>query len=66
MATVGTQNEPVIYVLDTAKKRMAAYSARSNGIRVLGVREIVSDFNISEYNKHFTVKSARKLKEPSK
>lgn len=61
IVTVGNQQDVLAYVYHKVKKTLVAYNARSNGIRVNGVRFIGNDFNLKEYNKHFTVKQAAKL-----
>lgn len=59
IATSATQNEPVCFIFKS-DGHLAAYMARSSGIRVMGVRDTQYDFNYAEVNKHFSVLQAKK------
>lgn len=61
VATSATQNEPVCFIFKTGDtQHLAAYMARNNGIRVMGVRQTQWDFNHTEVKQHFTVAAAKK------
>lgn len=60
VATSATQNDPICFIFKTETKHLAAYMARTNGIRVLGVRHLLYDFNHTEVNQHFSVLNAKK------
>ena len=62
VATSATQNEPVCFIFKPSTQHLVAYTARTNGIRVMGVRHAQWDFNHSEVNKHFSVKAAKSAK----
>ena len=63
VATSATQNEGICFIFSISK-HLAAYMARSNGIRVIGIRDTQYDFNHTEVNKHFSVLSAKKASRP--
>ena len=59
--TTATQQAPYAFVLETSRRHLTAYSAQNNGIKVIGTRAIEFDLGVSEFNKHFSVKDARRL-----
>ncbi len=60
VATSATQNDPICFIFKPSSQHLVAYMARTNGIRVLGVRHAQWDFNHTEIKSHFSVSSAKK------
>ncbi len=60
VATSATQNDPICFIFKPSTQHLVAYMARTNGIRVLGVRHAQWDFNHTEIKSHFSVSSAKK------
>ncbi len=60
VATSATQNDPICFIFKPSSQHLVAYMARTNGIRVMGVRHAQWDFNHTEIKSHFSVTSAKK------
>ncbi len=59
IATSATQNDPICFIF-SKDKHLVAYMARTNGLKVLGVRDTQYDFSHTEVNRHFSVLNAKK------
>ncbi len=60
VATSATQNDPICFIFKPSSQHLVAYMARTNGIRVMGVRHAQWDFNHTEIKSHFSVSNAKK------
>ena len=59
IATSATQNDPICFIF-SKDKHLVAYMARTNGIRVMGVRHAQWDLNHTEIKSQFSVSNAKK------